>query len=229
MDMEKETNDFNTVHWDRLCKLEREWKDGRIVEKGSTNGGNILRICEGERGRFVRVNFSSTLLVNANIKQWPSSVSSDGKRISLWLMDFSFGWIVKRKFFLTFFDERGAELFFRLFTSSLPKHSTTGLSFAQMKVKGAGGSDYDEDHDDDGESDEDEDESFFRDGWAGADEEDDKDDDEGDNKYNKGGDEEEEEAQTSIDSTPLDAEAVKQSMIRDFEEMEANFGSSQLY
>ena len=128
MEMKRECDEFDTVLWDRLHKLEREWEqDGKVVEKGSNEGENILRICEGERGRFLRVDFSSTLLVNANIKQWPTDVSADGKKVTLWLIDFSYGWLVKRKFFLPSLARERQKLFLKCSRRRFPRTAKLGF------------------------------------------------------------------------------------------------------
>lgn len=144
----------DTVFWDRLRKMERVKESGAIVEKGSADGGNILRICEGERGHYLNVRFSTTLLLNANIRQWPTDVSADGLTIGIWMMDYAQKRIMKRKFLFTFFTESAAETFFKMYTDSLTMFSNEGLGYREMcniskRVAGEGMLSEDDENEDD--------------------------------------------------------------------------------
>ena len=113
-------NSPDVIFWDRLDSLKRTKKDGEVVERGSINGLNIIRIHQGQEGQrnFITSCFVMQSLLCANIKNWPSSVLKDGLTISLWLEDFSLNRNGYRcKFELTFFQQTSAELYF-LFSQS---------------------------------------------------------------------------------------------------------------
>ena len=126
------------VHWDWLDELKREKMNGEIVAKGSKGGFNVLQIFEGNQGHFLRVVCKGQELLNANIHSWPARVSEDGLTIELWLFDNSLGRdLYKRKFFLTFFEERAALLFFESYTNAL-SFVKDGYSYWDMKHGTAG-------------------------------------------------------------------------------------------
>ena len=126
--------DPNTLFRDRLLRLTRTKRDGEEVDKGSTDGLNVVRLLRGEGCGFVIVSCSYQELLRANLQSWPFSVSEDGLRIALFLTDYSAGRNgYRRKFSLCFFDEAAALTFFDTVVSSLPAGVEQGRSYMELR------------------------------------------------------------------------------------------------
>lgn len=148
--------------WDRLVKMTRVRSTGEEVMKGGEHGVNVVRIQKGSNHRsFITVYCVMQQLLNANVLQWPSSVSEDGLEVSLWLMDYSLGRNgAKRLFKLVFFDEAGASRFFDAFTEALPPGTKNGQSY--WKLRGGAQESDEESTTDDGGDDTFEENSFVQ-------------------------------------------------------------------
>jgi len=126
--------DPNTLFRDRLLRLTRTKSDGEEVDKGSTDGLNVVRLLRGEGCGFVIVSCSCQELLRANLQSWPFSVSEDGLRIALFLTDYSAGRKgYRRKFSLCFFDEAAALTFFNTVVSLLPVGVKQGRSYMELR------------------------------------------------------------------------------------------------
>lgn len=112
----------NSIFFDRLRTLKRHTSEGDVVSRGATDGTNTISIREGRSGSGFVVSYClHQQLLLANVKWWPSSVSTDGQTITLWLMDHSAGRNgYRRKFELEFFDATATRKFFDTYVSKVP-------------------------------------------------------------------------------------------------------------
>ena len=116
--------DSTTYHADRLYRLTRIKRNGDMAIKGAEEPGSCrLQIVTKKFGEksppipLILAHCGSQLVLSAEIKRFPTSVTSDGREIAIWLDDYSGGQIFCRKFLLNFFDEVSASAFFNIYSS----------------------------------------------------------------------------------------------------------------
>ena len=131
----------NVLFYDRIVSMRRTKESGEVVDRGSTEGAlNSIEIRRGTGGIcYVVGHCIMQQILLANIKQWPSAVSDDGRTVTLWLDDHSLGRNgYRRKFEVTFIHERLAKIFFSLFTGAIQERVGPCLSFEKMAYGGVG-------------------------------------------------------------------------------------------
>ena len=138
---------FKMLSVDRLQSLQRIKDCGEIVHRGAEDiGACKVKIVEAQFApseptmKLILAHCNQQLVLCAKVENWPVSVDVTGKKIHIWLNDYSFVRSLAkpflfREFIFTFFNDFAATNFFSTYTSCLVsegQQNTTGLSYEEM-------------------------------------------------------------------------------------------------
>ena len=132
---------------DRLVGLQRIRDNGEVVFRGAEDVGACkVQIAEAQFGstseptaNLVFAHCNHQLVLCAQVRNWPKSVDITGKKISIWLHDYSFVRSLEnpflfREFILEFFTDFAAADFFKAYTSCLIDGGhDPGLSYEELQ------------------------------------------------------------------------------------------------